>query len=131
VYGQGKRKKKDTANITLHKKIANAEQHLKDVGGGYLFFQIIQIIFDIEENTTIRLFRLNLSIFKHNLPFIALSNGPPFMLQSTSKFVARLHSHNFFISAHNLTGFVKYTEQPYVSFQVELKNQSICNWRNI
>lgn len=87
MYGQGKRKKKDTANITLHKKIANAEQHLKDVGGGYLFFQIIQIIFDIEENTTIRLFRLNLSIFKHNLPFIALSNGPPFMLQSTSKFV--------------------------------------------
>jgi hypothetical protein len=87
VYGQGKRKKKDTANITLHKKIANAEQHLKDVGGGYLFFQIIQIIFDIEENTTIRLFRLNLSIFKHNLPFIALSNDPPFMLQSTSKFV--------------------------------------------
>ena len=60
---------------------------MKDVGGGYLFFQIIQIIFDIEENTTIRLFRLNLSIFKHNLPFIALSNGPPFMLQSTSKFV--------------------------------------------
>ena len=79
MYGQGKRKKKDTANITLHKKIANAEQHLKDVGGGYLFFQIIQIIFDIEENTTIRLFRLNLSIFKHNLPFIALSNGPPFI----------------------------------------------------
>ena len=68
------------------------------------------------------MFRLNLSIFLHNLHFIAVSDTTPCFLRQKSYMFVKSDT----FTTHNLTRLIKYTKQPYLLFSLNLRVEVQC-----